>query len=232
MDMLDINVKIIGMGGIGTSLVNPLCRYIQYIRAQSKKITIIDGDEFEAKNLERQAFFETSNKASSKARELSVMFDEIIFEDIQEYVTKHNISSIINEGDLVFVCVDNHASRKLISDYANTLDNIIIVSGGNEYTDGNVQIFIRKGGSKITPSLTEHHREIATPGDKSPADMSCEELAHSEPQLLFTNLTVATIMCWVFYSIMTLRVEPKACSEIYFDIKTMTVRPTARLTIN
>ncbi len=227
---MDINIKIIGLGGIGTMLTGPLSRYIQYMRASEKCMTFIDGDAFEFKNQDRQDFLEMGNKAAVKARELSEIFQDIIYEDISEYVTLGNIESIINDGDFIFLCVDNHATRKMVSDYVRRLDNIILISGGNEYTNGNVQIYIRKEGSDITPTLTAYHPEIERPEDKNPADMSCEELAQSEPQLIFTNLTVATIMCWAFYTIMTLKVEPTTSSEIYFDIETMSVRPTARLT--
>ena len=134
---------------------------------------------------------------------------------------------MIQEGDIVFIGVDNHASRKLISEYVQkSVSDVTVISGGNEYTDGNVQIYIRKEGRDLTPSLTAYHPEIEEPDDKSPEDMSCQELEKAEPQLLFTNLTVATIMCWVFYRLVKtediLGLETKV-SEIYFDIVSMSV---------
>jgi len=106
----------------------------------------------------------------------------------------------------------------LINDRALQLNNLIIISGGNEFTDGNVQIFIRKDGSNVTPSLTDYHPEIEEADDKSPEEMSCEELSKSEPQLLFTNLMAATLMCCSFLNVLK---ENYSVSEIYFDIETM-----------
>jgi hypothetical protein len=60
--------------------------------------------------------------------------------------------------------------------------------------------------------------------------MSCEELANSEPQLYFTNLWVATIMCSAFYNAV-IKNELKA-SEIYFDLKHMSTVSHERVVKN
>ena len=99
------------------------------------------------------------------------------------------------------------------------LKDVTLISGGNDLTDGNVQIYIRKDGVDLTPDLCAYHPEIANPDDKLPEEMSCEELAESEPQLYFTNLGVATIMCWAFYNAVVKGQHEK--SEIYFDITQM-----------
>jgi molybdopterin/thiamine biosynthesis adenylyltransferase len=155
-----------------------------------------------------------------------------MFAEFPEYVNTDNISEVIQEDDIVFIGVDNHATRKIISEYVQkSVNNITVISGGNEYTDGNVQIYIRKEGKDLTPSLTAYHPEIETPGDKSPEDMSCQELAESAPQLLFTNLTVATIMCWVFYRLVKTEDIPGLGldkSEVYFDIVSMSVLSKTR----
>jgi len=126
---------------------------------------------------------------------------------------------VIKENDVVFVCVDNHKTRNIISEYARNVPNIVVISGGNELLDGNVQIYVRKGSKDLTPHLGAYHPEIETPKDRLPSEMSCEELANSEPQLYFTNLWVATIMCSAFYNAV-IKNELKA-SEIYFDLKHM-----------
>jgi hypothetical protein len=56
--------------------------------------------------------------------------------------------------------------------------------------------------------------------------MSCEELSNSAPQLYFTNLGVATIMCWAFYNAIIRGKFLK--SEVYFDITTMTADSKSR----
>lgn len=222
-----INVKIIGLGGIGTALCDPLCRYMNYLKEKSFTVTLVDGDSYELRNQERQSFTQIGNKARVKCTDLRLKFEHIRFDEFTEYVNEDNISEVIKENDIVFIGVDNHMTRKIISDYVQaSVKDVIVISGGNEYTDGNVQIYIRKEGRDLTPSLTAYHPEIEKPDDKSPEDMSCQELEKSEPQLLFTNLTVATIMCWVFYRLVKTEGIPglvSNVSEIYFDIVSMSV---------
>jgi len=215
----DRRIKIVGLGGIGSALCDNLCRFLNHQPTRCR-LVLIDGDDYEIKNKARQSFNQLGNKARVKCTEMRLSHENISFDDVAEYLTPSNIGEYIQEDDVVFLCVDNHKTRKVVSDHAKTLENVIVISGGNEYTDGNVQIFIREGGENKTPSLSDYHPEIAHPGDKSPDEMSCEELANSEPQLLFANLSVATIMCWTFYNILEGKLAQNS-SEVYFDMLKM-----------
>ena len=212
------NILIIGLGGIGASLCDNLLRFINSLD-EDYDVALIDGDDYNVNNFDRQSYIFSDNKAKSKYTELTNRFKRINMTYIPEYITTDNISTLIKSEDIIFLCVDNHDTRKLVSDYVNTLPGITLFSGGNEYTDGNVQVFQRKGGKKISPSLTDYHPEIDNPSDKSPHKMSCEELSISEPQLLFTNLGVATIMCWLFYNVIIRK--QTVSGEVYFDILQM-----------
>jgi hypothetical protein len=59
---------------------------------------------------------------------------------------------------------------------------------------------------------------LENPVDKSPDEMSCEELSKSEPQLYFTNLMAASYMLVAFYNVWKERLD---FSEVYFDNVTM-----------
>jgi molybdopterin/thiamine biosynthesis adenylyltransferase len=214
-----MKIVIVGLGGVGSILCDNLARYLNYSDIDAS-VSLVDGDYYESKNSERQTFIRLGDKASVKCTELIHKFPNVNFIDFNNFVNEDNVDAIIEEDSIVFLCVDNHISRKVISDYCSTLNNISVISGGNEYTDGNVQIFKREGGKNVTASLTEYHPEIEFPEDQSPEDMSCEELSQSEPQLLFTNLSVATIMCWMFYAIHTKKDVTKH-GEVYFDITSM-----------
>ena len=50
-----MELKVIGIGGIGCALLPFLCRYLQYSEARAR-LTLIDGDRFERSNAPRQAF--------------------------------------------------------------------------------------------------------------------------------------------------------------------------------
>ncbi|MBI4796495.1 MAG: ThiF family adenylyltransferase, partial [Deltaproteobacteria bacterium] len=195
-----LEIKAIGIGGIGCALLPFLCRYLQY-SGEKARITLIDGDRFERVNASRQAFGRLGNKAEVKAQELAQEFENLSLRAAPEFVTLENVSRLIREGDVIFLMVDNHASRKLVSDHAATLPEVTLISGGNDFVDGNVQVYLRREGRDLTPSLSRYHPEIAQPQDRNPAELSCEELmAAGAPQLLFTNLMVASMMLNVFYA--------------------------------
>ena len=222
-----LEIKAIGIGGIGCALLPFLCRYLQYSETRAR-ITLIDGDRFERSNAPRQAFSRLGNKADVKALELAREYEVLSIRAVPEYVTEANVARLIGEGEVVFLMVDNHASRNLVSRHAATLAQITLISGGNDYEDGNVQIYVRQDGQDLTPSLTRYHPEIANPQDQNPASMSCEELmAAGAPQLLFANLMVASLMLNAFY---TIRQDRLNYSEVYLDIVQNVSRAVGRPT--
>jgi molybdopterin/thiamine biosynthesis adenylyltransferase len=210
-----LEIKAIGIGGIGCALLPFLCRYLQYSETRAR-LTLIDGDRFERSNAARQAFPRLGNKAEVKSLELAQEYEALAFRSMPEYVTEANVGQLINPGETVFLMVDNHASRNLVSRHVATLPDLTLISGGNDYEDGNVQVYIRQEGQDFTPSLIRYHPEIADPQDRNPAAMSCEELmAAGAPQLLFANLMVASLMLNAFYAIRQGRLN---YSEVYLDI--------------
>jgi molybdopterin/thiamine biosynthesis adenylyltransferase len=222
-----MNIVIIGLGGIGSILCERLARYLTYSADQGAALLLVDGDTYEAKNFERQDFTRLGNKAEVKAADLKLQFFGMNVSSFPAFVNEGSLPHVIKEGDIVFMCVDNHKTRMLVSNYSKNLTDVTLISGGNDLIDGNVQIYIRKDGKDLTPDLCAYHPEIANPDDKLPEEMSCEELAESEPQLYFTNLGVATIMCWAFYNAVVKGQYEK--SEIYFDITQMTSSAKVRI---
>ncbi|MGO8760976.1 MAG: ThiF family adenylyltransferase [Desulfobaccales bacterium] len=210
-----LEIKAIGIGGIGCALLPFLCRYLQY-SGEPARLTLIDGDRFEPGNAARQAFPHLGNKAEVKSHELARDFEALAFRSAPEYVTEDNVARLIGEGEMVFLMVDNHASRHLVSRHVSTLADLTLISGGNDEEDGNVQVYLRRAGRDLTPSLARYHPEIAHPRDRNPAALSCEELmAAGAPQLLFANLMVASLMLNAFYALRQARLT---YSEVYLDI--------------
>ena len=118
--MKDINIKIIGLGGIGSWLVQFIAKYARFTMLQNKKITItcIDGDAYDSLNRPRQHFKNLGNKARITMLELKDEYDKYIppgytlenfaFDSFEDYISEDNIESIILEGDTIFMGVDNH----------------------------------------------------------------------------------------------------------------------------
>ena len=224
-----LDIKLIGVGGIGCALAPFLARYLQserQVTGEEIRITLVDGDDFESKNASRQSFETLGNKAKVKASELARSFPDLSFRAILEFVTPANLPHLVKPGDLVFLAVDNHATRRVLSRHCEGLSDVVLISGGNDLTDGNVQVYVRQEGRDITLPLTRFHPEIAEPKDRSPAEMSCEELAaDSAPQLLFMNLTVASAMLNAFYA---WRAGRLSYGEAYLDIVEGRVQPVSR----
>ena len=223
-------IKVVGAGGIGSYLIEPLSRYLSYCK-DSCEITVIDGDLYEDKNLQRQKF-SLSQKGESKSKatvnQYKDEFEKIHFKHKSEYLTEDNIISLIREDDVIFLCVDNHATRKLVSDRCDQLKNVALISGGNDYTDGHVICYIRKDGKNLTKSLTELDSKIANPEDKNPAEVNearegCQQIVESQPQLLFMNLAIASMMlnCYRKFELDEIKFH-----QVYVDINTMRSRPS------
>ena len=191
---------------------------------------LIDGDAFEPQNASRMLFSEHGNKAAVVRDDLTEGLGEsyLSIVAVEEYVTPDNLPRLVREGDTVLLAVDNHATRKLVSDHARTLSDVCLVSGGNDGvgpdsagtvqrgTYGNVQVFVRRAGQDVTPPLTEFHPEIADPADRTPTEVSCTEALASTPQILFANLAVASAILNAFWLHLCDALHyPEACLDIH-----------------
>jgi hypothetical protein len=229
-------IKVIGCGGIGGHLARNLCHFLQAERRPAH-VTLVDGDTFEERNRTRMRFATLDNKAVALARELAQAFGcgTLTVEPLPEYVTPENVGLIVTEGDVVLMAVDNHATRRLVGRTVETLRDVVLLSGGNDGvapdedqhgTYGNVQIVRREAGVWATSSLTAFHPEIELATDKLPTELGCADLVQrGAPQLLFTNLAVASAMLNAFYGLLQARV---AYDEVCLDILKNRATPIVR----
>jgi hypothetical protein len=202
-------VKLIGLGGVGGIVLQYLAVFLRSL-ARPVRLVLIDGDRFEPANRTRMLFGHAGNKAEVKAAEVLGWLGSgaVAVAAVPEYVTAENVARLVRSGDHVFLCVDNHATRKLVSDHCGTLESVALFSGGNDGVEppaqlgtyGNVQVYLRQEGRDLSAALTRFHPEIANPTGKLPTQMSCVELAQSVPQVLFTNLAVASAMLNAFFA--------------------------------
>jgi molybdopterin/thiamine biosynthesis adenylyltransferase len=222
-----MRIKLIGVGGIGTCLLTFLPRYLAHSREERVELFLIDGDSFEARNLDRQAFTDQGNKAQVKAQELRQLFTSLTTVSVPQFVTHDNVAKLIMGDDVVLLCVDNHATRRLVSSRCKRLANIVLISGGNDLETGNVQVYIRRKGREQTNPIDHYHPEIRYPKDTNPGeDPSClERVADGEPQLLIANMAAALGMASAFYQVLEGR---QPAEETYFDIGTCTFKPVER----
>jgi hypothetical protein len=225
-------VLVIGLGGIGVPVAEGLARFLAFAHV-STTMFLIDGDTFEEQNRARVSYESGGNKALSKARELSAACDSrVAIVPVPKYVTPGNAHRLIEAGSIVFLAVDNHATRRCVSNRCRKLAQVLLISGGNDAVEdgrdgtfGNVMVYERDAGRDLHPPLSRYHPEIARPADKRPDQLGCAALARSAPQLLFTNLAVASAMLGAFYTWLLGRLGH---DEVFLDIAAARMIPVAR----
>lgn len=211
-----LTLKIVGQGGVGSIFARYACTFLASLCGKTDsdaRVVLIDPDVFERKNSARMLFRQLGNKATVNRDELLeyLAASRIAIDAVTECVDSDSISRLLHDEDLIALCVDNHATRKLVSDYCGGeegwpgLPNVCLISGGNQGvgadstgrvrrgTFGNCQIYVRRDGMDVTPSLTEFHDEIKHPADQIPGE-DCIEMMTSVPQILPANLMVASNM--------------------------------------
>lgn len=225
-------VKVIGLGGIGAPLAQSLVHFLAY-RPLCPTVWLVDGDDYEESNRERVVFEACENKAIVKARELAgAARGRVTIVPVREYVTPRNAGQLIRDGDVIFLAVDNHASRAMVSRRCGHLERVTLISGGNDGVErgqagtfGNVQIYVREAGRERTNAITRFHPEIAQPADTRPDQRGCDDLAPSAPQLLLTNLAVAAAMLGAFHAWLAGTLD---WEEVYLDIAQGRMTPVKR----
>jgi hypothetical protein len=227
------SITVIGLGGIGSPVAQALAQFLGVSAPPGTNLFLVDGDAFEEKNRARVTFQDGGNKAISKARELTATCGgAVAIVPVPKYVTPYNVHRLVNNDGVVFLAVDNHATRRCVSNRCRKLQDIVLISGGNDGIDdgregtfGNVLIYERVAARDVTSPLTRFHPEIAQPRDKRPDERGCVALAQSSPQLLFTNLAVATAMLGTFYAWLTGRVNYE---EVFLDIASTRLQSVRR----
>jgi hypothetical protein len=231
------SIKVIGLGGTGGIVARYGAMFLAPLAKQhGARMVFVDGDAFEPGNATRMFFSDCGNKAAVVLADLRPRFADsgLTLQAIEEFVTPENVGRLIHNGDIVLLCVDNHATRKLVSDHCAKLDDVVLISGGNDGvgedgsgrlhrgTYGNCQIYVRRDGRDCSPSLTKYHVEIEEPADRLPTDLSCTDLVSSVPQLLLANLAAASSLLnatWLYLS------GGLSYSELAFDIAEGLMRP-------
>jgi molybdopterin/thiamine biosynthesis adenylyltransferase len=237
---------LVGAGGIGTWLAAGLARMLEF-KYPGSALIIVDGDNYEEKNKERQSFTQMGNKAISTANELTQQFQKTMFIPVPKWVVSDDFkgvtddespkipaSQLITEGDVVFAVVDNFAARKIIFDAAANLNNVDVFTGGNDDAlFGSIYHYQRRHGADVTDHPVNTHPEYDNPPDKNPGELSCQDRAKIEggTQLLATNMAVAAFLLGRVQKTIVSNQSPDE-AEIYFDLGIGKSEPYDRRPVN
>jgi len=155
-----VHAIIVGSGGTGGYVVRDIARYMYSLinKGDSRrfKITLVDGDMVEEKNLVRQNFIMrdiSQPKAEVLAKRYSAAFG-VEIEPVIEMADKRLISKIIDDFNnelspitrrsreyattIVIGCVDNNQARRSIRDGIRRKNETYWVDSGNERSSGQV----------------------------------------------------------------------------------------------
>jgi len=220
-------VVVIGCGGTGSYLIDVLSRFLENSPDFTGQFWLVDGDKYSADNASRQNFhykLEGYNKAEAQAAIISQRFPQINerLTYIGEYVGDKNVNSILEEGTVVFNCVDNHVARRLVETRISQLKDAVHICAGNEKVDGQVQYRVRKSGRDMTPTIFNRFPEIQEKMDGDRSQMSCEQLSKlpSGGQIIATNFMAAALMMMYFTSLINFGANKNyfPCDTVRFDV--------------
>ena len=159
------SVLCIGAGGLGSSVL------IYLAAAGIGKIGIVDDDNVEKSNLQRQVIHESNtigelkiDSAKERIKRLNPNSEVLTF---NKRITSENALEIIREFDVICDCTDNFSTRYLINDACLIL-NKPLVFGSVQGFEGQVSVF---NLHKSSPNL----RDLLPESPSKNAVQSCAE---------------------------------------------------------
>ena len=159
------SVVCIGAGGLGSSVL------LYLAAAGIGRIGIVDNDQVEKSNLQRQIIHETNTVGNLKinsARERIKRFNpNIEVLTFNERLNSENVIEIIKDFDIICDCSDNFGTRYLINDACLIL-NKALVFGSVQGFEGQISVF---NLNKKSPNL----RDLLPESPVKDSIPSCEE---------------------------------------------------------
>lgn len=212
---------IVGCGGTGGNFIKEFARFLHSGgagRPENTKVTIIDGDIVEEKNIARQPFTKEDiglKKAEAMCQAVYDVFG-LSFEYYENYIEGvKELKSLCAEEELPIIigAVDNHAARKVMHEFFEKSKSCIYLDSANEYSYGELVIGARLDGHTVYPDRSFYFPEILEDTSKSRSEMGCEELNRVAPQHITTNIFAANLL---LTNVTLLLTETKINGGIYY----------------
>lgn len=146
MALLNARVLVVGAGGLGA----PMLMYLA--AAGVGTIGIIDDDEVELSNLQRQVIHRTGDvgvaKVESAAAKIRELNSDVKLELRKERLTPENAEEIISSYDIVADGTDNFKTRHLVSDTCVALKKTLVSAALGPY-EGQIATFKPHAGDNL-----------------------------------------------------------------------------------
>lgn len=111
--LLNSHALIFGLGALGS----PVAAYLA--AAGVGKLTLVDFDQLELSNLQRQIIHQQANigqnKTTSAVAYLKALNPEVDYQTLDQRLEEPTLSAIISQADVVLDCTDNFPSRFAIN---------------------------------------------------------------------------------------------------------------------
>ena len=136
--LLAAHVLLVGAGGLGS----PAGFYLA--AAGIGHVTIIDDEQIEISNLNRQILHTTGSvgtpKVEQAAQAMKALNPTMQVLPIQARLAADNVDALVTEHDLVVDCTDNAQTRFLLGVAAHRLERPLVF-GGAVRTEGQIAVF-------------------------------------------------------------------------------------------
>lgn len=141
--LLAAHALVIGAGGLGS----PVALYLA--SAGIGKITLVDHDEVDLTNLQRQIVHATARVGQPKVESAKLALQEVNPEvtviALHERADEARLQSLVSTATVVLDCTDNFATRHAIN-HACVAARVPLVSGAAIRMDGQVAVFDPRSG--------------------------------------------------------------------------------------
>ena len=136
--MLDARVLIIGAGGLGS----PAALYLA--ASGVGHITLVDDDEVDLTNLQRQIAHTTARvgqpKVQSAAQALQALNPDIQVQCVQQHADDALLDELVSQAHVVLDCCDNYRTRQTVN-AACVKHRVPLVAGAIIRFDGQITVF-------------------------------------------------------------------------------------------
>lgn len=136
--LLDSHVMIVGLGGLGA----PVSMYLA--ASGVGKLTLVDDDEVELSNLQRQIVHSEGNvgltKVASAAERLQQLNSEVTLTLIDERLDRAALLAETRGVDVIVDCSDNFATRFMLNEISKQ-QRLPLVSGAAIRFEGQVTVY-------------------------------------------------------------------------------------------
>lgn len=196
---------IIGCGGIGYHLHEPLARMLAAANSTDDQLIFVDGKTVTPKNIYRQ--HDPASVGRNKA--------QVLAESAKRFMPNHDVHAIpiyisedtadmhpwLKAKDLtVFSGVDNNRTRVMLEEMLGNRKQLLFISGGNDYASGQAVMWVRENYKNMTPLPSDIDPDILENLGRAPFEIPCDEVVESLPQSVLANRFAADAMLGLWWS--------------------------------